>query len=120
MDPQESYFSEIGGAVSDSLLEISTSRSNHETIIKLSGECDISNVDDVNEAVFGVLTGNTRQIVFDVEELSFMGSCGLASIEQAIEGLQLTGGVVVIRKPSRIVRWLLDFFGIANMAVVID
>jgi anti-anti-sigma factor len=95
------------------LLRITTSRTNTEAVIKLGGECDISNVEDLNSAVSGVLAAENRRIVLDVEELDFMGACGLMPIERAIESLQPTGGIVVIHKPARMLAWLLDFVGIA-------
>jgi len=102
------------------LLAITVSRSNSETVIKLSGECDNSNVDELNKAVHEVLTSENRRIVLDVEELSFMGSCGLIPIERAIESLQLVGGTVVVHKPSRMLKWLLAFFDISQNAIIIE
>ena len=104
--------------MAEPLLAISTARSKSETVIKLSGECDISNVDDLYEAVYEMLASETRRIVLDVEELDFMGSCGLTAIQRAIEGLKPFGGVVVIQKPSWMLRWLLDLFGMSRQVVV--
>ena len=102
------------------LLRITTTRSNAETVIKLCGECDISNVKDLNKAVYDSLEGENRRIVLDVEELNFMGACGLTPIKQAIETLQPVGGIVVVRKPARMLAWLLDFFGISKKAVIVE
>jgi anti-anti-sigma factor len=106
--------------MSDPLLAISTSRSNLETTIKLSGECDHSNVDDLNRVVHEILMSETRRIVLDVEELNYMGSCGLTSIERALEVLQPVGGIVVVHKPAWMLKWLLDFFGISKGAVIVE
>jgi anti-anti-sigma factor len=102
------------------LLRITTSRSNAETVIKLCGECDISNVEDLNKAVYDILVVENRRIVLDVEDLNFMGSCGLTPIKQAIETLQPAGGIVVVRKPARMLAWLLGFFGISKEAVIVE
>ena len=106
--------------VSDSLLSISISRSKTETVIKLSGECDISNIDGLEMTVYEILVSENRRIVLDVEELNFMGSCGLTPIERAIESLQLVDGIVVVKKPARMFRWLLDFFGVSETAVIVE
>jgi anti-anti-sigma factor len=105
--------------VTKPLLSITTSRSNSETVVKLSGECDISNVKDLNKAVYDILISENQRIVLDVEELNFMGSCGLTPIERAVEALQPVGGIVVVKRPSRMLHWLLETFGVASKAVVI-
>jgi anti-anti-sigma factor len=102
------------------LLRITTTRSDAETVIKLSGECDVSNVEDLKTTVYNILVSERRRIILDVEELDFMGSCGLTPILRAIDGLQPHGGVVVVKKPTRTLRWLLDYFGIAEKAIVVD
>lgn len=106
--------------MADPLLAISTSRSQSETVIKLAGECDISNVGELNEAVRDILVSEYCCIVLDVEQLKFMGSCALTPIESAIESLQPVGGVVVVQKPSRTARWLLEIFGISKKAVIVQ
>jgi anti-anti-sigma factor len=106
--------------MAEPLLAISTSLQKSETIIKLSGECDISNVDDLNKAIYDTLVSENRRVVLDVEELDFMGSCGLTPIQRAIESLQPVGGIVVVHRPSRMMKWLLDFFGISQRAVVVE
>jgi anti-anti-sigma factor len=102
------------------LLAIDTSHSTSETVIKLSGECDTSNVADFNATVIEILTSERRRIVFDVEELSFMDSSGLIAIERAIESLRPVGGGVVVQKPTWILKWLLDVFGIAGNVVIVE
>ena len=106
--------------MAEPLLSISTSLQKSETIIKLSGECDISNVDDLNKAIYDTLVSENRRVVLDVEELNFMGSCGLTPIQQAIESLQPVGGIVVVHRPTRMLKWLLDFFGVSQRAVVVE
>jgi len=104
----------------ESLLRIITSRSTSEVVIKLSGECDISNVECLNATIYEILLAGNRRIVLDVEDLNFMGSCVLTSIERAVEHLQQDGGIVVIKRPSSIVRRVLDIFAVSERAVIVE
>jgi anti-anti-sigma factor len=102
------------------LFAITTSLRKSETIIKLSGECDISNVELLNTTIYDVLLSEKRRIVLDVQDLSFMGSCGLTPIRRVIDSLEPVGGVVVVKEPSPMLSWLLDVFGISQKALVLS
>jgi anti-anti-sigma factor len=105
--------------MSEPLLVITTLRSDSETVVKVSGECDYSNVADFNEAIYQALIAGDKRIVLDVEDLTHMASCGLTPIEQMIESLNSIEGNLIVRKPSQMFGWLLDLFGISRRAVVI-
>jgi anti-anti-sigma factor len=106
-------------AMPESLLAIITSRADSETSISLFGECDSSNIETLNKVVEEVLTFESRRIVFDAERLSFTDSSGLTPIERAVEVLRSVGGVVVVAKPSPLLRWLLDFFHVSQETVIV-
>ena len=42
-----------------------------------------------------------------------MGCCGLTPIETAIEAMRFEAGLVVIRSPSPMFTWMLEFFELA-------
>jgi anti-anti-sigma factor len=106
--------------VPEPLLVITTLRSDAETVVKVSGECDYSNVADLSEAIYQALIAGARRIVLDVEDLTHMASCCLTPIEQTIESLDLIEGNLIVRKPSQTFAWLLDRYGISRRAVVIQ
>lgn len=100
--------------MSESHFSIRTSRSGIETTLTLFGECDISNVADLDMAVSQALSLDSRCILLDLEGLRFMGVCGLTSIVKATASLDSVGGSLEIQGASQTVKWLVDFFGFAN------
>ena len=83
--------------MAESLLVIQTRHDRSETVVTLSGECDLSNVNELDKAVHEILRSENRRIVLDVEHLQFAGVCALAPIETAITALQHSDGIVVVR-----------------------
>ncbi len=72
-----------------------------ETVIRVGGELDLSSVDVLDEALSNVLSKDDVDVlVFDLEELSFMDSSGIAALLRVVA----RGVGVLLRKPSRLVR----------------
>jgi anti-sigma B factor antagonist len=77
-------------------------------VLWLAGEFDLAAVDEFSGAVDAVLDAQ-RELVLDLSELTFLDSTGIRAF-LVIAG-QVSGGVV-LRRPTRPVRRVLDLVGI--------
>ena len=80
-------------------------------VIMLSGEIDLSNVETVREKIEPTVAKRAQQVVFDLRELTFMDSSGIALLLR-IAALSQS---VRIRKPSALVRRMIDATGLADV-----
>jgi len=88
-----------GMAVSDFAV-----RADSEGVLWLAGEFDLAAIDDF-EAAVGAVTDAQRELVLDLSELTFLDSTGLRAF--LVVAARISGGVV-LRRPTRTVRRVLD------------
>jgi anti-anti-sigma factor len=72
-----------------------------DPMIVLTGELDISNADAFREAVERVVEGKPVRLVFDLSELTFMDSSGIAVMVYAannVEAIELHHASTIIRR----------------------
>jgi anti-anti-sigma factor len=79
-------------------------------VVTIAGELDISNVDKIERNWQSALDGTRDHIVFDLAELTFMDSAGLAMLLRA----QDRGIDVTVRNPSTIVRRIIEVTGLSE------
>jgi anti-sigma B factor antagonist len=79
-------------------------------ILQLVGELDLSSVDAVRTIADRVIDRGARDIVFDLSGLEFMDSSGIALLLTVAERVERT----TIRKPSAIVRRVIEVTGLAT------
>lgn len=73
--------------------------------VTLSGELDLSTLDQLNEALDGSLDGTSELVVLDLRELTFLDSSGLRVMLGLHARLQDAGGrLVLVRGPRRVHR----------------
>ena len=88
-----------------------TVRTSHEgptPVVSIAGELDLSNADAVRSAIEDELDPATPKLVFELSELQFMDSSGialLASLAQSVPEVEL-------RHPTDIVRRILEITGV--------
>jgi len=80
-------------------------------VIMLSGEIDLSNVDEMEEKIEPVITKRAQPVVFDLRELSFMDSSGIALLLRMSAHAQS----VRVRKPSPMVRRMIEATGLSDI-----
>lgn len=83
-------------------------------VFRITGELDVSNVGSVRSALEATVGRGMERIVFDLSELSFMDSSGLAVL------LAMTGraATVEIRDPQPIIRRVIELTGLSGTFVV--
>jgi anti-sigma B factor antagonist len=92
-------------------LRISVHREPSRLVITLEGELDLSNVTALDEALGREFQDSPEQLVFDLSELAFMDSSGIAALLRA----RSLAGAVTLRKPSDIVRRVIVGTGLTEI-----
>jgi anti-anti-sigma factor len=80
-------------------------------VVKLAGEIDLSNTDTVRELIEPMLASAPERLVFEVGELQFMDSSGLALMLSAAQ----RAGSVVLRNPTTVVRRIVETAGLTDV-----
>jgi anti-sigma B factor antagonist len=84
-------------------------------VIRLSGELDMVSVERVRPVVEGALTAEDDRLAFDVSELEFMDSSGIALLVSAAR----TARQVELRHPTPIVRRLIELTGLTELLLMV-
>jgi anti-anti-sigma factor len=99
-------------------LEDGASRASVETapdsdprIVWIRGEVDMSNVVTVESDLTGALSGRPPRVVFDLSELRFIDSSGIAVLLRAAEKT----GSLRLRNPSSVVQRIIDATGLTEI-----
>jgi len=84
-------------------------------VIRLSGELDMVSVERVRSVVEGALTAEDDRLAFDVSELEFMDSSGIALLVSAARRARQ----VELRHPTPIVRRLIELTGLTELLLMV-
>lgn len=84
-------------------------------MIRLSGELDLVSVDSVRSVIDAALAGQSERLVFDVSELEFMDSSGIALLISVTRKVQ----AVEVRNPTAIVRRIIELTGLTEILLVV-
>jgi len=93
---------------------LDTSAPGGGSVIALCGELDASSVDSVREVVDGVLEWEQDRIVFEMDELTFLDSLGMAVLVHAANRVR----AVELRHPTDAVRRVIKLTGLADVFIV--
>lgn len=80
-------------------------------VIMLSGEIDLSNIDVLFDKIEPVVAKRAQPVVFDLRELTFMDSSGIALLLRIAAHAQS----VRVRKPSALVRRMIEATGLSDV-----
>jgi anti-sigma B factor antagonist len=80
-------------------------------VVILSGELDSSNAASLQERVASIPPQPTRRLIFDLTDLRFMDSAGIA----VLIGAATIASSVSLRNPSPIIRRVLEATGLSSM-----
>jgi anti-sigma B factor antagonist len=83
-------------------------------VISLAGELDLTNVEEVRTAIKPALGGHDDKIVFELGELTFLDSAGLALLVSAARQAHQ----VELRNPAPIVRRLVTLTGLSKILLM--
>jgi anti-anti-sigma factor len=94
---------------------VEVSREDGMPVIRLSGELDMVSVERVRSVVEGALTAEDDRLAFDVSELEFMDSSGIALLVSAARRARQ----VELRHPTPIVRRLIELTGLTELLLMV-
>lgn len=80
-------------------------------VIGVAGELDLTNTKQVAAVFESVLSGHDRKVVFEVGDLTFMDSSGIALFVSVARQVQ----EVELRDPGPVVRRLIDVTGLGKV-----
>lgn len=88
--------------------------------VALRGELDLSGVDRARQAIEQAESGNAQLLVLDMSELEFIDSTGLEVMLRAARRAHDDGRRLIVARPSRYVRRLLEMTAIDRSLDVVD
>lgn len=83
-------------------------------VLKVTGELDISNVGSLRSVVDATFGTSLERIVFDLSELEFMDSSGLAMLLSVAERIS----TVELRSPRPVIRRVIELTGLSDVFVI--
>ncbi|GAA2588077.1 STAS domain-containing protein [Actinomadura fulvescens] len=90
------------------------------TIVRLRGELDIANADDLRQALSSARREHGDIVILDLTGLEFMDSHGLSVIIGCYKAATAAGGGVSLAAPRSIVRRTLEVTGLTGRLTVFD
>jgi anti-anti-sigma factor len=88
--------------------------------VALRGELDLSGVDRARQAIEQAESGNAPLLVLDLSELDFIDSTGLEVMLRAARRAHEDGRRLIVARPSRYVRRLLQLTAIDQSLDIVD
>ncbi len=89
------------------LLSLELANHGTVTVIRISGELDMSSAPLFTDLVEAVVGGRPTRVVVDMANVTFLCASGLRALIQARDMIIAGGGRVVLRAPSRPTRRIL-------------
>jgi anti-sigma B factor antagonist len=80
-------------------------------VVRLGGELDSSNTAKLEEALAPIIAGRPQRLVFDLSQLRFMDSAGIAVLLRAAAEVPS----LALRDPSPIVRRIVEVTGLTGV-----
>jgi anti-anti-sigma factor len=99
---------------------VTVSTDGDRTTVALRGELDLSGVDRAREAIDQAQDSGTSLLVLDLSELDFVDSTGLEVMLRAARRAQDEGRRLIVQRPSRYVRRLLELTAIDRSLDVVE
>ena len=84
---------------------------NRVPVITVAGELDLTNAKQVSSAIEAALSGHGQRVVFEVSELTFMDSSGIALLASVARQAR----EIELRDPTPIVRRLIEMTGLDQL-----
>lgn len=99
---------------SETVFRFDVERDAERVTAHLSGEIDIANVRRLREALIALDDESVGEILIDLAEVTFMGSCGLAVLVATSKRCRAHGRELILGAPSRAAVLALAFSGLLH------
>jgi stage II sporulation protein AA (anti-sigma F factor antagonist) len=90
------------------MVDIGSTLVDEIAVITVAGELDISNADRLSDCIHDAISAGAKEIVVDIEHLTYLDSSGLSILLKAHQRMQRMGGSMVVFSPTPNVARLLD------------
>lgn len=101
-----------------SLLEISVETGAYGSVMKLSGECDPTTIEQLKDAVGAQIADGVRHLTIDLSGLRFADSMTVKVFIDAHRALSNAGGTLELLRPQRVVAKSLHLLGVDRLLTV--
>jgi anti-anti-sigma factor len=89
-------------------------------VVEISGELDASNAEEARQAALDLFANSAHGIIFDLRQLSYIDSAGIALLFEIAERLGRRGqSLALVVTPSAVIRRALEVTEIGEMATVV-
>jgi anti-anti-sigma factor len=95
-------------------LNLSVAPAGVDTVVRLSGELDMSTTDRLRDVVNGQLGEHPGRIVLDLTELTFCDSLGLGTLVVLTRAARKQQTSLVLRNPGPFLSRMLDITGVRD------
>jgi stage II sporulation protein AA (anti-sigma F factor antagonist) len=85
------------------------------TVVALRGEFDIGTVAALSDALWRACGTVEEKLVVDLAQMTFMDVSTVRALDQARRLLDDQGRRLAFRSPSKMARWMLGFFALADL-----
>ncbi|MFI0349161.1 STAS domain-containing protein [Actinomadura sp. 9N407] len=100
-------------------LDVTAHRHDGCAVVRLSGELDIANGEDLRERLRAIRASHGDHLVLDLSDLMFMDSHGLSIIIDCYKAVGENGGSLALAAPRPIVRRALEVMGLHRRITVV-
>ena len=101
-----------------SCLEVTVDPTTPDTaIVRLVGRLDLLTCSDVRERLSGLVEDGHRQLVLDLQGVSFMDSSGLGSLIGGLKSARLAGGDLRLARPPEQTAMILELTNLNRVLV---
>jgi anti-sigma B factor antagonist len=104
--------------VAQGTLEASVAAGESGPVIVLTGEADLTCVEQLSELLTGQLASGTRHLTIDMSGLRFADSASIRVLVLVARTLRERGGNLVLLRPQRPVAKVLALLGVEQMVTI--
>jgi anti-sigma B factor antagonist len=103
-----------------SLLEITVETGTSGTVMKLSGECDLTTTGQLSDALGAQIATGVQHLTIDLSALRFADSMTIREFIEAHHALKTAGGTLELLRPQPAVAKSLRLLGVDQILTVRD
>jgi anti-anti-sigma factor len=100
------------------LLQITVAAGEGGPVVRLSGECDVSTVGPLRDALNAQISGGARHLTVDLSDLGFADSASINVLVAAHRALRELGGGLELAFPQPPVAQVLTLLGVDRVLTV--
>jgi anti-sigma B factor antagonist len=101
----------------DDYYRVTTADDGDDALVAVSGEIDLHAQDRLQEVIDEARSGG-RRLVIDLSQTTFIDSCGLRVLVNALRAQSDAGAEMVLRAPSDPVRAVIEMAGLRDLLPV--